>query len=90
MMVQLSKAGKLQSLAGLLVGQFTEMKDNETPFGADAQEIIYSHVKDFNYPVAFNFPVGHGMFNRAISVGRTAVFQCTNDSVTLSYQEAGD
>ncbi|HET9433754.1 MAG TPA: LD-carboxypeptidase, partial [Chitinophagaceae bacterium] len=40
MMYQLKRSGKLDKLAGLIVGGFTDMKDTETPFGQTAYEII--------------------------------------------------
>lgn len=69
MMIQLKRAGFLYNLAGLIVGQFTEMEDSEDSFGFDATEIIHSHVMEFNYPVAFNFPIGHTSNNYAVPVG---------------------
>jgi len=68
MMVQLKRSGFLNDLAGLIVGQFTDMKD-EDPFGMDSYEIVYEHVKDFDYPVAFNFPIGHSSSNYAVPIG---------------------
>lgn len=68
MMVQLKRAGFLANLAGLIVGQFTDMKDDD-PFGQDANEIVKEHVKDFQYPVAFNFPIGHSNMNHAVPIG---------------------
>ncbi len=72
MMVQLKRAGLLENLAGLIIGQFSEMKDNEDSFGADANEIIHSHVEEFDYPLAFNYPIGHAKENYAITVGMKA------------------
>ncbi len=72
MMVQLKRAGFLEHLAGLVVGRFSDMKDNEDAFGYDANEIIYSHTKDFDYPVAFNFPIGHTNENYALPIGLNA------------------
>jgi muramoyltetrapeptide carboxypeptidase len=68
MMVQLKRAGFLHDLAGLIVGQFTDMKDDD-PFGLDANEIVYEHVKEFLYPVAFNIPIGHSGQNYAVPIG---------------------
>lgn len=72
MMVQLKRAGFLEDLAGLVVGQFSDMKDNEDEYGYDANEIIYSHTKNYDYPVAFNFPIGHTNENYAIPIGLNA------------------
>lgn len=69
MMVQLKRAGFLQNLAGLIVGQFSDMKDNDDDFGYDANEILYAHTKDFDYPIAFNFPIGHTNENYAVPIG---------------------
>lgn len=68
MMVQLKRAGFLGNLAGLVVGQFTDMIDDD-PFGQDANEIVKEHVKEFQYPVAFNFPIGHSNMNHAVPIG---------------------
>src|SRR5205809_3019995 len=59
MLMQLKRAGKLDALAGLIVGSFSEIKDTTIPFGQEIYEIIYDKVKEYNYPVCFDFPVGH-------------------------------
>ncbi len=59
MLMQMKRAGFLKHLKGLVVGGFTNMKDNTTPFGKTAEEIIYDTVKEYDYPVCFNFPAGH-------------------------------
>jgi muramoyltetrapeptide carboxypeptidase len=55
----LKRAGKLKNLAGLIVGGFTDMKDNDIPFGQTIQEIVLDVVSDYSYPVCFDFPAGH-------------------------------
>lgn len=70
MMLNLKRSGKLGHLAGLLVGGFSDMKDNQIPFGKTAEEIIAEHVAEYNYPVCFNFPAGHTRENQPIVLGR--------------------
>ncbi len=70
MMMQLKRAHKLRHLAGMIVGGFTRMKDNEVPYGKNALEIIAEHAQDYGYPVAFGFPAGHISDNRALILGR--------------------
>lgn len=69
MLHQLKLAGKLDNLAGLILGDFTEMKDNESPFGKNVHEIITDAIKEFDYPVAFGFPAGHDKKNLALAFG---------------------
>ncbi len=69
MMMALKRSGKLDNLAGLIVGGMTEMKDNTVPFCKTAEEIIAETVADYKYPVCFNFPAGHTDDNRAIILG---------------------
>ncbi|MFW5831170.1 MAG: S66 peptidase family protein, partial [Prolixibacteraceae bacterium] len=68
-MHQLKLAGKLDNLAGLVLGNFTEMKDNESPFGKTIHEIIKEAVEEFDYPVCFGFPAGHDKKNLALAFG---------------------
>ena len=86
MMIQLKKAGLIDHLAGLVLGGFTDMKDLATDFGANAIEIIHQHVKEFNYPVAFDFPISHGLENYPIKEGAIYMLRITEQGVKL--QEA--
>ncbi len=71
MMLCLKRAGMLKNLKALLVGAFTDMKDNTIPFGKTAEEIIYEAVAEYDYPICFNFPAGHIEENKAILFGNT-------------------
>jgi muramoyltetrapeptide carboxypeptidase len=91
MMVQLKRAGLLQGLAGLIIGQFTDMKDDD-PFGKDVNGIILDHVGKYDYPICFDFPVGHSAANYALPVGVTAEFQVAGHEVLLNLEnnKSGD
>jgi muramoyltetrapeptide carboxypeptidase len=70
MMMNLKISGRLKNLKGLIVGEMTGIKDNNIPFGKNAYEIIKDAVNDYSYPVAFNFPAGHGDPNFPLILGR--------------------
>ena len=69
MLHQLKRSGKLSRLAGLIVGGFTDMKDTERPFGKLVYEIIREMIKEYDYPVCFDFPVSHTDRNYALKIG---------------------
>jgi muramoyltetrapeptide carboxypeptidase len=69
MMINLKRSGWLDSLNGLIVGSFSESKETETPFGQTEYEMIRDKVKEYDYPVAFGFPVGHQKENYALKIG---------------------
>ncbi|MBQ0016174.1 MAG: LD-carboxypeptidase [Bacteroidales bacterium] len=70
MMQNMQRTGKLSQLAGLIVGQFTDMHDNAVPFSSDAYHIISQYTQNYDYPVLFNAPFGHvGTRNLAIPIG---------------------
>ena len=69
MFMQLKRAGKLDELAGLIIGGFTEMKDTTIPLGQEVYELIFDKIKEYNYPVCFDFPVSHSDKNYALKVG---------------------
>lgn len=69
MFLHLKLAGKLENLAGLIIGHFSDLKDNKVPFGKTVFDIVLDHTSKYNYPVCFGFPVGHQFDNIAIKVG---------------------
>jgi muramoyltetrapeptide carboxypeptidase len=66
---ELKRAGKLDELAGLIVGNFSDMKDTVIPFGQELYELIFDKVKEYSYPVCFDFPVGHVKENYTLKIG---------------------
>ena len=84
MILSLKRSGKLNNLAGLVVGGMSEMRDNTIPFGKTAEEIIAEAIAEYDYPVCFNFPAGHIQENYALIVGRK-VHLSVGDTVVLNF-----
>lgn len=85
MLWNLGRAGKLAKLSGLVVGGFTDLKDNEIPFGSTAEEIIMNHVSRYDYPVCFGFPAGHIADNHAIVLGKKVTLEVNGHRVSVTY-----
>jgi muramoyltetrapeptide carboxypeptidase len=83
MMYQLDRSGKLEKLAGLIIGSFSEIKDTERPFGKTAYQIIRDIVSKYKYPVCFGFPVGHTRENYALKEGIGYKLRVTKNKVML-------
>lgn len=85
MLYQLKLNGILENLRGLIVGQFTEYNtgmNNESMY-----EMIHRMVSDYDYPVAFNFPVGHVDHNLPMLEGANVDFIVENDNTILTFRE---
>lgn len=72
MMMGLSRMKGAENINAILVGSFTEMKDNTIPFGKSANEIIAEHAQRLKIPIIFNFPAGHDQLNQAFFLGKKA------------------
>ena len=70
MFFSLKRTGKLDRLAGLLIGGFRVKEDDPgDEFGRSVYNIVLEHVAAYDYPVCFNFPVGHQKVNFALKCG---------------------
>lgn len=66
----LKRSGKLDHLKGLIIGGFKAKKDDAgDEFGISLEEIVLNKIKEFSYPVCFDFPVGHQRNNFALKCG---------------------
>lgn len=83
MMRQLKRSGKLNKLAGLIIGGFSDTKDTERPFGQSVYEIIQDVVKEYDYPICYGFPVSHEKENYALMVGQGYKLKVGKLKVTL-------
>ncbi len=83
MMYALKRAGKLKELKGLIVGQFSDMKEAALPFDKNTEEIILDAVKEYKFPVYFNFPAGHVNDNRAVIFGKEVKMEVNDKGLSL-------
>jgi len=83
MLHQLKRSGKLDRLAGLVIGGFTESKDTLRPFGASVEEIIRDIISEYDYPVCFGFPVSHERENYALKIGVRHTLEITPEKILL-------
>ena len=84
MVINMKRNGKFKDLKGMIIGGMIDMNDNKIPFGKTANRIILEHVKEYNFPICFEFPSGHLDDNRSIRLGGISVLNINQNGVSLS------
>ena len=80
----LKRTGKLSQLKGLIIGGFKIKVDEDSDdFGRTLQDVVLEKVKNYRYPVCFDFPVGHQKNNYALKCGVKHRLSISPDNVTL-------
>ena len=70
MFYNLKRSGKLHKLKGLIIGGFKlKAEDADGSFGKTIPDIVLEKVIEYDYPVCFDFPVGHQKANFALKCG---------------------
>lgn len=82
MLYQLKMAGILDKISGLIIGQFTEYRVDDSHYSME--QMIADVLKDYpDLPVVFDAPVGHVTYNVPMIVSANAVLDVSPSSVTL-------
>lgn len=82
MMWQLKLSGILNKISGLIIGQFSDCEEDPL-MGQTIYESVRNIVSEYDYPVAFDFPVGHVQANFPMPHGGRVSFEVEKDFVTL-------
>ena len=83
MMHQLRLSGVLDSISGLVVGQFADCKD-DAQMQCTLPESIAGAVEGRSYPVLFGFPAGHVEYNLPLVLGKEAMLKVTKKAGYLA------
>ena len=85
MLRMLKRAGKLANLNGLIIGAFNEIEAEKISFGQTVDEVIWDIVKEYDYPVCFNFPTGHIENNLSMVLGAEVSLKTETNNVQFKY-----
>ncbi|UMB61981.1 LD-carboxypeptidase [Lutibacter sp. A80] len=86
MLQSLKRAGYFENCKGIVVGDFSNVKKNSTPWGSSIEQLILDVVEEYNIPVLFNFPAGHEEKNLALILGRTVELKVKKEKSTLLFK----
>ena len=86
-MVHLLRAGKLSALAGIIIGDFSNMKDHKDTFGMATKEVLKSHLNHLGCPVAYGFPAGHECKNLPLPFGVLVQLEVTPKHTRLTISQ---
>ena len=80
----LKRTGKLSYLTGLIIGGFKARPDDTgEEFGKTLYDIVLEKIKEYDYPVCFDFPVGHQKTNYALKCGVKHKLEINPDAASL-------
>lgn len=79
MLTHLELAGKLERVAGVLLGSFA---DCEPPPGGTVEDTLRERLERLRVPVLAGFPAGHGSENRALPLGVNVRLDCDKCQLT--------
>ncbi len=66
MIYSLKRSGVFENISALIVGKFSKVKDNKPSFGQNINQIIIQALSEYEFPICFDFPVGHLKNNRPV------------------------
>ena len=89
MLISLKRNGYFDNCKGLIVGGISDIRENDTPFGKTAEEVVLDVVKDFDFPVSFDFPAGHITDNRVLILGRTITLNVKDNKTVIKFLNDG-
>ncbi|MFI7574060.1 LD-carboxypeptidase [Micromonospora sp. NPDC049497] len=81
MLTQLRRAGVLDGVAGVAVGQFTGCADG---WAVDVADVLTDRLGDLGVPVLGGLPIGHGPGQLTVPVGTGAVLDADAGTLTVS------
>ena len=83
----LKRASYFKHCAGVIIGDMSQLKTNNPTWGQSIEALILDVLKDTDVPIAFGFPAGHELENRALYFGRNVQLYVTKSKTRVLFVE---
>ena len=87
MLQSLKRAGYFDNCKGVIVGDFSNVRVNTTPWGSNVEQLILDALADYNFPIAFKMHAGHEDDNRAMIFGRKVELKVSKSQSTVDFDK---
>ena len=87
MLIHLQRAGVLDNIAGLIIGELINMKDEDVPFDKSTDEIVMNICGKKDFPIVTNFPCGHGTNQATLPISLPVELQA-GSSISIKLLES--
>lgn len=87
MLQSLKRAGYFDNCKGVIVGDFSKVRENPTPWGSSIEQLILDALADYDFPIAFKMPAGHEDDNRAMIFGRNIELSVGKEVSTVKFDK---
>jgi muramoyltetrapeptide carboxypeptidase len=87
MLYGLKRNGYFENCKGLIIGDFSDIKENSTPFGMTLEELVLNITKEYDFPILFGFSAGHEDKNLAIIMGREIKMKVGKKNSTIKFMD---
>ncbi|HOF98525.1 MAG TPA: LD-carboxypeptidase [Paludibacteraceae bacterium] len=84
MIQNLRIGGIFEKISGLIVGQFTDYESDPLMMQT-IEEMFAEAVKNYSYPVCFNFPAGHIDYNLPLLLGENITLEVSAENVLVDF-----
>ena len=85
MLMNLKRNGYFEKCKGLIVGGISDVRENDVAFGKTIEEIVLDAVKEYDFPVSFDFPAGHIRDNRTLILGREITLSVRSNRAVVKF-----
>ncbi|MDD3722721.1 MAG: LD-carboxypeptidase [Lutibacter sp.] len=87
MLQSLKRASYFENCKGIVVGSISKIRGNVIEdWGKPIEQLILDAVKEYDFPILFNFPAGHEESNLTLILGRTVELTVGNSDATLIFK----
>lgn len=87
MFQHLRRSGQLADIAGLIVGEITNIPEEEIPFGMTVEDVVLEACRGLDIPIVTGVPCAHGKSILTFPLSLPVELQAAAGQITLSFLE---